>query len=516
MTSSVFLRRIAAAAAMLLASVSASAQAIATALATLHPRNSAELSITKQLREGKFHLRTSDPTPVSQAFLQEIFHLPAMPSLGSRIEFEGYHFAQVTASGQKDANIRIIFSQAEFEGGAQFQGNFGASLEFLDCRLHDALVFKDVQITGSLIFSGLSFEQRSSDRRTVQLENVTADGDILFLTSNAALSPTTKLAVLHTKARSLEVQAPNSVPTTIDLPDNTLESARLSLAPNADNTSVNLSGTTIARSLDLVGQIQALYMDRTSVGGQARIVAGPQRVLELNYASFNTLLYEPAETNTAPPKPLIPAQLQISNITFNQLLFAEEEKNLTVDHDDTFHGSAAQKPRVDYGTSFFERADYFQPAFARYQTQLENAGQTSEAAHINWLMHRHGRDMELEGHTASGYGSYLVDWMQQVLFGYGRTLWVPALWCLLFVLCGWLLFHSTEVVEPVENDKPTPIYSGFWYSLELFLPVVELGVAKHWRLINSERKRQIYARVHQLAGWVLIPVILGILTGSLK
>ena len=57
-------------------------------------------------------------------------------------------------------------------------------------------------------------------------------------------------------------------------------------------------------------------------------------------------------------------------------------------------------------------------------------------------------------------------------------------------------------------------YSRFWYSPELFLPVVELGMAKNWR--PKESALHTYARVHQLAGWTLVPTSLAALTGAIK
>jgi len=59
-------------------------------------------------------------------------------------------------------------------------------------------------------------------------------------------------------------------------------------------------------------------------------------------------------------------------------------------------------------------------------------------------------------------------------------------------------------------------YSPLWYSLELFLPVVDLGMAKEWRPESSAGWRVVYARFHQLAGWVLVPVALAAVTGAFK
>ena len=53
-----------------------------------------------------------------------------------------------------------------------------------------------------------------------------------------------------------------------------------------------------------------------------------------------------------------------------------------------------------------------------------------------------------------------------------------------------------------------------WYSVELFLPVVDLGVAKSWR--PGTNRLAMCARFHQLSGWVLIPVALAAITGCTR
>src|SRR5262249_12348095 len=80
-----------------------------------------------------------------------------------------------------------------------------------------------------------------------------------------------------------------------------------------------------------------------------------------------------------------------------------------------------------------------------------------------------------------------------------------------------LLFRDTFRMEKSSNnvidDAP---YSWFWYSLELFLPVVDLGMAKNWCRFRNKTGLRTYARIHQLAGWILVPVSLAALTGAIE
>lgn len=52
------------------------------------------------------------------------------------------------------------------------------------------------------------------------------------------------------------------------------------------------------------------------------------------------------------------------------------------------------------------------------------------------------------------------------------------------------------------------------YSLDLFLPVVKLGLDDQW--VASGLVPQIYAFIHVFLGWLLVPLLLASLAGYLK
>jgi hypothetical protein len=174
---------------------------------------------------------------------------------------------------------------------------------------------------------------------------------------------------------------------------------------------------------------------------------------------------------------------------------------------------------------FLTAAGYSAPAFTAYQQSLEDRGMTAEANETAFTMHEKWRTTQYDctnisrAHCLwnSTVRTPLVafDLVQQYGFGLGRTVTAPLLWSSVFVICGILVFRRQEWMEPRTDKAPTP-YSRSWYSLELFLPVVDLGVAKDWRPAPKPKWRSTYARIHQLAGWILIPVAIAALTGGLK
>ncbi|MGH7840910.1 MAG: hypothetical protein ACREQT_05245 [Candidatus Binataceae bacterium] len=134
------------------------------------------------------------------------------------------------------------------------------------------------------------------------------------------------------------------------------------------------------------------------------------------------------------------------------------------------------------------------------------------------------------------------------VLGYGyrplRALW----WILLFVIFGAVLFgwgYHARIITPtnerayevfVRTGAPPPYYppfSSFVYSLENFLPVVELHQGEYWRpnpLHMPARSRpprlasttfgaqalRWYLWVHILAGWTITPLLFAGLAGLLR
>jgi len=108
-------------------------------------------------------------------------------------------------------------------------------------------------------------------------------------------------------------------------------------------------------------------------------------------------------------------------------------------------------------------------------------------------------------------GSCLLDW----LVGYGRRPWQAGIPCAVLVALGCVLF-SPKKMEPQKPEDTPRVYSRFWYSLGLFLPVVDLQTDTVWKPKADQTFLRNYARVHALLGWILIPIVLAALTGLIK
>jgi hypothetical protein len=141
-----------------------------------------------------------------------------------------------------------------------------------------------------------------------------------------------------------------------------------------------------------------------------------------------------------------------------------------------------------------------------------------------------------------GLGERIWNVLLEVTIGYGyrpmRALW----WILFFVLLGGTLFawgYRERTITPTEpaaydcfvrNGEPPPHYppfNPFVYSLENFLPVVDLHQGTYWRPNprhgSGGRMRALsgsvlrwYLWVHILAGWIITPLLAAGLTGLVR
>jgi len=110
---------------------------------------------------------------------------------------------------------------------------------------------------------------------------------------------------------------------------------------------------------------------------------------------------------------------------------------------------------------------------------------------------------------------WLGSWTLDLLVGYGRRPWQAGIPCAVLVALGCVLF-SPKKMEPQKPEDTPRIYSRFWYSLGLFLPVVDLQADTVWKPKAGQTFLRNYARVHALLGWILIPIVLAALAGLIK
>jgi uncharacterized protein YjbI with pentapeptide repeats len=117
-------------------------------------------------------------------------------------------------------------------------------------------------------------------------------------------------------------------------------------------------------------------------------------------------------------------------------------------------------------------------------------------------------------HSRDWFG-WLRSWMLYLLVGYGRRPWQAGIACAAVIALGYVLF-SPNKMEQQKPEDARRVYSRFWYSLNLFLPVVDLQAGKVWKPKADQTFLRNYMRVHILLGWILVPLVLAAITGLIK
>ena len=107
------------------------------------------------------------------------------------------------------------------------------------------------------------------------------------------------------------------------------------------------------------------------------------------------------------------------------------------------------------------------------------------------------------------------DLLLDVMLGYGKEAWRTVVCAAIIVILGAFVFVPGRMQW--KNPKETQTrYNRFWYSLDEFAPVIDLGEARNWGAIQDQRWTRYYGRFHKIAGWILLPLVVGAITGIVK
>lgn len=104
--------------------------------------------------------------------------------------------------------------------------------------------------------------------------------------------------------------------------------------------------------------------------------------------------------------------------------------------------------------------------------------------------------------------------------GYGRKPQVALFWIGIVVLLGCFVFRK-KGMEPRKPDSIASDHHTPWYSLDAFVPVIELQIADDLVPKQARWFALQYLYVHRflgwvLTGWLLIPIGVAAVTGTIK
>jgi hypothetical protein len=154
----------------------------------------------------------------------------------------------------------------------------------------------------------------------------------------------------------------------------------------------------------------------------------------------------------------------------------------------------------------------FDSRLADYFAKL---GDSDQADRLFIAQKQRERETYLKGFA--WWKSYFLDF----LVGYGRQPWKAFLFSLLVVGIGCLVFREKDGMELQQErngqrSSPMHVYNAFWYSVDLFAPVIDLKTASVWVPKRHRRFARNYVYLHRILGWILIPIGLAALSGLIS
>jgi len=194
---------------------------------------------------------------------------------------------------------------------------------------------------------------------------------------------------------------------------------------------------------------------------------------------------------------------------------------------------------------FLWKAVYSGSAYAQLESLAKQDGNLERANDIYIKGKVHERSIKGRTLLSTIWSGFL-----QGFIGYGRhPLWAWG-WGAFIVVVGTFLFPREKMVpvkdgQSVQHESgyerpwpwvitrtpPSPLarlrhifvgifglhYGSFWYSLDLFAPVIDLGVAKAWTPHPLAHPwLMAWMHIQRLLGWVVVPLGLAAVTGFIK
>lgn len=448
------------------------------------------------------------------------------------VDFVGYHFKRSLAFGQQCWIPGVFLAQSRIDGRlsieAEYLGDFGTNQQPPVWTRITAIHMVGTIIDGSFVLTGHVagniFLNNLQVRGNATLQpplsgpegpwiqfgqltaqDVTIGGKIMLVgirtvpstSSNPEKFDFSKSGVDFSRltAGTLEVRDSTFYPgirlSFATIGDVIYEGPKVTKDAGYETQLFDISRARIARTLSMKnGGLYFLDARGLSVAGWAQIEEVRIANAALDFSSFGSLW-------------LIGVTLPQSTMTMDGVSFSELRAAASFDDigSDRWRKPTAELPdRAKFSTSGYKNLEQF----------FQRLGLSNQAEEIYIHMKRRQR--------WENFWSWSTppDLVQDYVLGYGRVWTYPVLWSSVIVLLGFWLFRNSVRMIEISDKGPVPKYSPIWYSFELFLPLVKLGQIDYRRPNDQSWALVLYWRLHQLAGWVLVPVALAAITGAIK
>ncbi|HEY6945084.1 MAG TPA: pentapeptide repeat-containing protein [Candidatus Acidoferrum sp.] len=400
------------------------------------------------------------------------------------VDFSDVHFFHNVSFRQSSFDQDINMDHAVAE----------ADLDLRDVQFDGDVDFSALQVSGSLYASGAHV---NSDGQQASFDHIKA-GILADFTNMELNGPFTleeaDLNELRLGRDLLQCKAnpANSVANSCnDLPT----------AP-----SIDLEGATVHREFAFLGQdVDSLVASGLAVEGRATLQGLViDSSVDLRGARFQYLVLAddlswPDHNHSSE------SRIQLDGITFSQI---ELQDHRNFDNATSQYFVASDKAYAKMIAAWPDNAGFSARAYQQLEKAFAEAGRSDLAD----LAFESLKDKERQsGHLSTQQKA--LSWALSLLIRYGREPYRALYFSIAILIFGWYVFRRKDFVEPRDQNQGEELFSPFWYSLDLFLPLSTLPDAGIWKPKQTDRFRCMYARVHSLLGWILVPIGLAVVTG---
>ena len=151
---------------------------------------------------------------------------------------------------------------------------------------------------------------------------------------------------------------------------------------------------------------------------------------------------------------------------------------------------------------------YSADVFARLDEYYRHLGYPREANIFFRAQKKREREEVLSG-PARAWSYFLEQFV-----GYGRSPERAILWSVAIIGFGCAMFRPNRM-EPQKAEYSARKYNPFWYSVDVYLPIIKLHDADVWKPKEEYVLTLVWRRIHTILGWALIPIAIAAWTGML-
>jgi hypothetical protein len=397
------------------------------------------------------------------------------------------------------------------------------TVHLTNCRFAKPFSVQDARFDGSLVIEDSSFEG------SFQFQNAAIKGDLIVNAKSSASKQTPAFGIRDThvdgrteiksvtngsvdnlKTGDLHIVAGNTIDV-LSFAHLDVNSLRMDGAVTrtgvkqlyATNSKINNAFRVVGIDID---NFRAVW---TAVGELILSNTAIAKGFNLSFSTINSFEWAMGQKGRFPPKD----NNELTGIVF---------KSLKITHADAIESSATNTTSAQASSgpenaevaktslAMLDGSQYSASAYDALEKLLASRGD-SQADEVFLAGREARRESEIRTKPIQGRLAWALDLFQEYVLGYGRFARWPIIWSFVVIAVGLMFFWSESKME--RKPEADSEYSRLWYSFELFVPVIDVGIASEWHPKPEHKVVANYARFHKLAGWILVPVILAALTG---